>query len=330
MIHVVGCGWYACHLIDKLIHDKFDYVCWERNDEIFNGSSSKNQNRLHLGFHYPRNSVTRKQSREGFSKFIDFYPDLSCEISDNIYAVANDSIIDFQTYKSIFLHENYSFEEIDVSQHVDNIEGMIISSERLILHNTSKKYWESKNFNIEFNENVALIDGKLLSQSGQRICSSKDVIIDCTYGNLIEDHNYYTEYFLSFVVHISNLFCGAMTVMDGPFFSIFPYENDFGERLYTLTHVKFGILKSKNIEKIEVLDIFSHVVIDCIRYLGLQNNDIKLVDYFISKKTKPFSSSESRAVEVKVCNNLVSVRSGKIDAIFYAEEKVSDALINLV
>jgi hypothetical protein len=329
MIHVIGSGWYGCHIIDKLIHNKFDYICWERNDEIFKESSSKNQNRLHLGFHYPRNSTTRKQSRDGFSKFIEHYPNLSKKLDDNIYLIAKESIIDFETYKSIYLQENYSFEEVNLSDNIQNVEGGINVQERLILHNTSKEYWESKSFNTTFNEKVSLIDGKVLSQSGKRICGSADIILDCTYGGLIDDDNYFTEYFISFIVHLSDFGYGALTLMDGPFFSIFPYENSNGDKLYTLTHVKYCVLKNKIIDKKGVIETFSHVIADCSHYIPEFIIDIEFVDFFISKKTKPFSNSDSRAVEVSKYDNIISVRSGKIDAIFYAEEQVCKIINSL-
>jgi hypothetical protein len=330
MIHVIGTGWYGCHIIDKLIHNKFDYICWERNREIFKESSSKNQNRLHLGFHYPRNSSTRKQSRDGFSKFIEHYPTLSKKLDDNIYFVAKDSIIDFETYKSIYLQENYTFEEVKIVDNIHNVEGGIDTDERLILHDTSKAFWETKSFNIALNEKVSLVEGKLLSQCGNRVCNSGDIILDCTYGGLIDDDNYFTEYFISFVVHLNDFLYGALTFMDGPFFSIFPYENSKGEKLYTLTHVKYCILKSKIIDNNSINEIFSHVIADCSHFIADHIVGIKLVDYFISKKTKPFSNSDSRAVEVSFFNNVISVRSGKIDAIFYAEEKVKNVLDNIV
>jgi hypothetical protein len=330
MIHVIGSGWYSCHIIDKLIHNKFDYKCWEQNGEIFKESSSKNQNRLHLGFHYPRNFTTRKQSRDGFSKFIDQYPSLSKKLDDNIYFVTQESIIDFETYKSIYLQENYNFEEIKIADNINNVEGGIKTDERLILHNTSKEFWKSKSFNVVLNEKVSLVDGKLLSQSGKRICNSSDIILDCSYGALIAADDCFTEYFITFVVHLNDFGYGALTFMDGPFFSIFPYENLNGEKLYTLTHVKYCILRSKIIDKNIVNEIFSHVIADCSHFIAEHILGIELVDFFISKKTKPFSNSDSRAVEVVFFNNIISVRSGKIDAIFYAEEKVKNVLNNLV
>ena len=48
-------------------------IKWESKSEIIRASGN-NQNRLHLGYHYPRSYVTREQSRNCFDKFKKFYP----------------------------------------------------------------------------------------------------------------------------------------------------------------------------------------------------------------------------------------------------------------
>ena len=48
----------------------FSIKIFEKN-AIFSTASSNNQNRLHLGFHYPRSALTRAQSSRGL-KFFKF------------------------------------------------------------------------------------------------------------------------------------------------------------------------------------------------------------------------------------------------------------------
>ena len=49
------------------------FFIFEKGSEIFTQSSYKNQNRLHLGFHYARSYKTRKLCRDGHYKFIRDY-----------------------------------------------------------------------------------------------------------------------------------------------------------------------------------------------------------------------------------------------------------------
>ena len=54
-IAIIGAGWFGCHIALEILKlNKFKIQIFERNKDIFNGASSNNQNRLHLGFHYPR------------------------------------------------------------------------------------------------------------------------------------------------------------------------------------------------------------------------------------------------------------------------------------
>jgi hypothetical protein len=114
--------------------------------------------------------------------------------------------------------------------------------------------------------------------------------------------------------------------MDGPFFSIFPYENKDGSKLYTLTHVKYGVIQSSIVDLKKVNELFSHILAECLFYLPGFFSAIELVDFFISKKSKPYSKSESRAVHVERNCNIIQVKSGKIDAIFSAEVQVAKIL----
>ena len=76
-------------------------------------ASGNNQFRLHLGFHYPRHYGTRAQSRDGFMRFVERYPQLSREVNENIYAVPReDSLVDFATYRLIMTSSGIDFREV--------------------------------------------------------------------------------------------------------------------------------------------------------------------------------------------------------------------------
>lgn len=47
-IAIIGAGWIGCHLAHKL-KNNHKITIYDKED-IFSGSSSNNQNRLHLGF----------------------------------------------------------------------------------------------------------------------------------------------------------------------------------------------------------------------------------------------------------------------------------------
>ena len=101
-ICIIGGGWVGCHLANKL-KNKHNIIIYEKNDKLFNESSSNNQNRLHLGFHYARNHETRELCRNTYDRFLDDYGFMVSKLDKNCYCIPQKkSIIDYQTYKKIF------------------------------------------------------------------------------------------------------------------------------------------------------------------------------------------------------------------------------------
>ena len=110
MITIIGGGWYGCYIAMRLMEAKIPYEILERESTIFSGSSSMNQNRLHQGYHYPRDYSTRISSLTGFQKFVSIFPGLSTELHRNIYGIHENSLMDYDTYDHIFRYEGYDFE----------------------------------------------------------------------------------------------------------------------------------------------------------------------------------------------------------------------------
>ena len=106
-IAIIGAGWFGCHIASELLDEQNKYTIklFEKEKDIFLGASGNNQNRLHLGYHYPRSYVTRKQSQKYFKEFVKKYPNFSNRIDNNIYAIADDAknITDFKTYIQIII-----------------------------------------------------------------------------------------------------------------------------------------------------------------------------------------------------------------------------------
>jgi len=52
-IIIIGGGWYGLYSA-LLLQNNYNVIVVEKNSDIFDNSSNYNQNRLHLGYHYPR------------------------------------------------------------------------------------------------------------------------------------------------------------------------------------------------------------------------------------------------------------------------------------
>ena len=115
-IAIIGGGWVGCHLANKL-RDVHTVTIFEKNAKLFQESSYNNQNRLHRGYHYARNSKTRELCADTFTRFTDDYNFLVEPVFNNAYAIPSESVLDYGTYKKIFYDYHFS----EVSYDLDNL-----------------------------------------------------------------------------------------------------------------------------------------------------------------------------------------------------------------
>ena len=99
-IAIVGCGAFGAMIALRLSENGYEVTVFERELECFRGASFNNQNRLHLGFHYPRDIMTARQCIEGFSRFCEEFPECIVSGFPNLYFIAkNGSYTDKSSYE---------------------------------------------------------------------------------------------------------------------------------------------------------------------------------------------------------------------------------------
>ena len=184
-IIIIGGGWYGCY-VAYILSNKYNIILIDKNDDIFEGSSYYNQNRLHLGFHYPRNNSTRLLCKNNFTKFIDQFEELVDTIENNYYAVSNESLIDYETYKSIYDYNKYDYKIVNNTKFT-NIDGkLIIVSEKIINSQKSKSFFK-KNLKdkVKFIFNIKIIN--IITDNSSIILNDYykcDFLFDCTFNSL--------------------------------------------------------------------------------------------------------------------------------------------------
>jgi len=318
-IVIVGGGWFGCHALRFLSEEGFNCTLFESNDEIFLGGSGFNQNRLHLGYHYPRSYATRTQSLKGFNKFIEKYSFCVEDVNNNIYSIHKDSILDANTFFSIYINEGYNFSEVEVTSR--NYTASILVNEKYINQRLAKNYFLKTFGNrILCGNKCYFNDGRLLVNGKE---NSYDLLLDCTYGGLISNPNYFRRKFISFIVNKKNSdFFGALTVMDGPFYSIYPYRDN----LFTVTGVVEGVIKedfNENLARSRYDLLSQKIQLD----LPYYHDIFEYKGFFVSEKYLPFSHNDNRQTNLQLLEkNVLSVSGGKIDTIF----EIDDFLIPLL
>lgn len=332
-IIILGTGWYSCHIL-SILKDKYKILTIDKNSDIFGSSSYYNQNRLHLGYHYARNYPTRNLCKEKYDRFLSKYKECVDNINDNYYVISNESIICNETYKSIFNHEGFSFEEENRNDIFSNIQGLPIKVNEKVINSEKAKNMMKERLlgcNFLFNTYVNSVEyyESYIQINGKYRCK---LLLDCTYNQLqLDNNNYKYEMTLSLLYEKKEDF-GAVTVVDGNFCSLYPRDGN----IYTLTDVELTpVYTSNNFNDVEKYNITDNQIEetrskmeDKMRhYFPSFLHKFRYISYFLSYKTKLISGSDSRDITIsKINNRTISVNCGKIYGIFEWESYILEFL----
>jgi hypothetical protein len=157
-----------------------------------------------------------------------------------------------------------------------------------------------------------------------------DIIINCTYNQLspIEYEKY--ELYISLIYKI-NIDPFAITIMDGPFFSIYPY--DIENNLYTVTSVEHGVIYSgtllidESISHGQLTETRKKIEQLLDKYIDNWRTHLIYKDYNLSWKTKAVTSMDDRSVRIDRDGNIINIYGGKITGIFNAEKYIEKVLL---
>ncbi len=336
-IGIIGGGWYGCHLGLVLKNHGCEVDVYEAEDDVLQLASVNNQARLHIGYHYPRCSVTRLQTVACFPRFIEAYPTFSKPIENNIYTVSKrDSLVDFRTYCQIMEASGLQFDYVDPADFgIEGVDGAISTQERLMDFDESRRTFKEKlGTSLHLNSRVtSVVDGA----DGAEINGEHyDAVINCTWCALKTEpmpENMFFEPTILLYYEALQPFYGALTVMDGPCFSIYPYDDG----RYSLSHVSFTARgQYKTFAEAQAFnDQITEADLDTVRR-NMTDKAMKefpaFNDYFrylgpqFSVKTKYANACASRDTAVKKQGHIFSVFSGKIDTIFVAEDSILEQL----
>ena len=335
-IAIIGAGWFGCHIANEIIKSGgFDLKIFERQSEIFLGASSNNQNRLHLGFHYPRSKQTRVQSKIGFKKFLKIYSFLCEKINPNVYSIANNSKtqIDFGTFVQIMKSEGLRFKKIDIKKKykILGMSGSISTDEMFINPLKSKNYFEKKlNKFLCLNKNIKNI--KKINNKYKINNEFFDYVINSTYYQSfvkLDDRMFY-EVTVSIIYKNSKKF-PALTVMDGPFFTIYPYKKNY-YNVYSVVYSRFSPSKKINkcqnelskVRKDEKILENKRKLIEkkILNYYPDFKKEFKFHKYLTCIRTINNSNYADRSYKIYFNQGIINIYSGKIDHITSASEEI--------
>lgn len=250
---VIGGGFYGCRIALALREMGFGRVLLvERERGLMRRASYVNQARVHGGYHYPRSLPTAERSRRNFFRFIDEYRYAIDDSTDAYYAIARGSrvtVAQFQKFcdaidapcapgwstigglfdasriEDVFRVNEHAFNAVAIADRIGEeiaasaIEVRLNATARIVASGAAAVSLDVEGEPIEaghvFNCTYANIDG-----IGAPIASS--VKRELAEMLLIDPP--------------AELRGAAVTVMDGPYFSVFPFP---AEGCYSLSHVRY-------------------------------------------------------------------------------------------
>lgn len=359
-VAIIGGGIFGCMMAIKLAETGITPVVFERNQSIMRGASKNNQNRLHLGFHYPRDLNTAKQCSDGFYNFVKEFPDsIRTKCINSYYIAANNSRVTPEQYLTFCDNMGLSYKKIDLNNSfpiaTKNIALGITCDEVIYDHNVLTELllerFAAAKIEPKCNTEVISIEklnNRFIVHTAE---DSKvfDAVINCTYGNInrfTNDLGYpinkcQYEYTAIPIVQYDALNNIGLTIMDGAFLSFLPYGMTNN---YLLYHVKHSVIDTivddfmpkewldennnpfVNINKEEIFELMKNEMATF--FPGLSN--MKLIDFLHGPRMVMPNCDKTDARPSMVNDykeGYMTVFSGKIDHCIGVANKVKQNII---
>jgi hypothetical protein len=352
---VIGCGIFGAEIALKASSCGLSVKVLEAKSEILTGASMNNANRLHLGFHYPRDLETGRQSIRGFDAFRKRYSE--CIQSDflNSYFIANNqSLTTPAAYLQFCTELGVPFQKIEAKNFCIPVRGSdtgILCEEVVydckILRGLVKQQLYHQNVEVLLGDRVTKLTKQgerfRLETQGQRTIFA-DVVINASYvdinrlseglGHVVNENQY--EYTAVPIIKLDMPRVGV-TIMDGPFMTLLPHGKSENFLLYNVAQsvvassvAKFLDLSwlSREMAPFSGMDknaFFNKMVSMCSEYMPSLVN-AELVGFLEGPRMVLANKDASDARPSLVTNyddGYYSVFSGKIDhSIWVAEDIV--------
>lgn len=333
-LYIIGAGIFGCTIYSKL-KDLFECRILEQSDKILSGASSNNLNRVHYGYHYPRDDLTSRQSFNGMKSFIKFYSKSIIKNFDNYYLIAKNGKINFNQYLNFLNRNDFNYRIIHKQKFnisTKNIEGIIKVNEPIYDWDLLKKHiFKDVKKNIQFNTKILKIIKKkdhfqIISNKGSFI---SDYVVDSTYwsSNKIFKKSKKMKYQITSVydVTLKNHKKIGLTIMDGNFLSFLPKGKKNYNHLYY--DVDYSILQSKigydfnfnynNKKKFEkkALNNLNKIKIKLKKYLPSLNISFNPIFYISPRVFMNKTEKNDRRLSIinEITKNYFQIISGKVD-----------------
>ena len=366
---IIGGGFYGCR-VALLLRRSLDRVLLvEREPELLGRASLRNQARVHGGYHYPRSILTSLRSRQNYARFLDEYADCVDRSFPHYYGIA-------RGMSKVTAHQFAEFcrrIEAPLTPAPEQVASLFDSSRIEAVFEVEECAFDAAKLRERVSRELRDAGVEvLLATEAARVCRGVDgqglvvelrpperstvsplerstIVINATYSRLnhilgaskssiIPAKHELTE--MALVEPPDELQGAAVTVMDGPFFSLMPYP---ARGLFTLSHVRYtphcswhdgsdddaSSLGSdpSDIEHLEHQSRFTHMLRDAERYLAAMSTAHYVDSLWEVKTVMPRSEQDdSRPILLRQSRELpglITVLGAKIDSVYDVEDAIA-------
>jgi glycine/D-amino acid oxidase-like deaminating enzyme len=360
---VVGGGFYGARLALLLGDLGKQVLLVEREPELLARASLRNQARVHNGYHYPRSILTSLRSRLNYARFVDDYAECVDQSFPHYYAIGRrmskitagqfgefcrrigaplsaapadvKKLFDADRIDSVFEVHECAFDAVKLrARMVSDLAEAGVD----VMMNTAATRVATRD------DGAAVVT---LARGGDEYEVDADLVFNCTYSHLnrllvnsaaapIPMKHELTE--MALVEPPTELAGAAVTVMDGPFFSLMPYPS---RGLFTLSHVRYTPHCSwQDASDAPIYDgdsllanrasRFVHMTRDATRYLPSMRGARYVDSLWEVKTVMPRSEQDDsrpillrRSAEHPAC---ITVLGAKIDSVYDVEDALRKLL----
>lgn len=251
-IAVLGGGVFGCTAALRLAADGHHVTLLESANTLLTGASHNNVNRVHLGFHYPRDMATAQQCTRGFQRFCMEFPTCIRGGFPSAYFIAEQGS---RTSPSAFLRfcrdAGLAYRQVSTFKpRVDNVslgiecDEVVYDAEALSLELTKRcRQMDVCVLPSTTVESIARTSSSIGVDTGT--ISEFDAVVNCCYATQnkftaqLGFHAVRRQYEYTAVAIIDAPWePAAITVMDGPFVTLMPHGPD----RHLLYHVDESVL----------------------------------------------------------------------------------------
>ncbi len=270
---VIGGGFFGC-MLAQIAPGKVCLV--EKESDLFTKASRNNQARIHNGYHYPRHYLTARSSHSNFSRFVNEFNEAVSTHQTFLYPIAKGSKTSakkfYKTFKELGLPIQVSGSAHKDLFNMEYIEEVFVGEEGVLNADILEQimFRRLQRVDIRLNSEVTKIEEHAVHTTNGVIKGKK--IILCVYANTndllrksgLPELPIRIEHTVMPIVKTPSSFKDiAITIMDGDFFSVYPFPTKDAHTIHhvalTPTTNKYKLFYNDVIKYIPALSEMKHV-----------------------------------------------------------------------